>query len=264
MAALGYKHNRGPFRYLAEQIPLADLKALAAGDALNAYAVFMGAAGLLPAQAPARWPAESRAFVRRLWDTWWKHQAAWSGRALSRRDWKLSGLRPPNHPQRRLMLAALLFVGQPDLARRLAAIRTDCPDAALAEMAALLQPGPGPFWARRLSLSGPPRAAPVALLGKARTAAILANVLVPFLAAAGNREVLEPDWLRRLPPEDDNQVLRQAARALLGPDHNPALYRSGLRQQGLLQIFHEFCLNDRSGCARCALPGLLAAAPRRA
>jgi hypothetical protein len=28
-------------------------------------------------------------------------------------------------------------------------------------------------------------------------------------------------------------------------DHNPALYADGLRQQGMLQLFHDFCLPNR-------------------
>jgi hypothetical protein len=47
------------------------------------------------------------------------------------------------------------------------------------------------------------------------------------------------------------------AYTLFGPDHNPAEYRTGLRQQGLIQMFHDFCLVNRCDCGRCALPGAL-------
>jgi len=77
----------------------------------------------------------------------------------------------------------------------------------------------------------------------------------------GNRDVMGPAFLRRLPPEEDNQIIRQTAHNLLGPDHNPALYRSGLRQQGLIQIFNDFCLTDRSRCKDCALLKSLAKEP---
>ncbi len=85
--------------------------------------------------------------------------------------------------------------------------------------------------------------------------------MIPFLAATGHAGILAREVLRRLPPEEDNHIIRRTAHALLGPDHNPALYHTGLRQQGLIQIFHDFCLNDRSGCQRCPLPTLLG--PRR-
>ena len=95
-------------------------------------------------------------------------------------------------------------------------------------------------------------------MGTNRVAAIVSNVCVPFLAALGNRQVMRPAFLRRLPPEENNQIVRQTAHNLLGPDHNPDLYRSGLRQQGLIQIFHDFCLTDRSRCGNCALLKALA------
>jgi hypothetical protein len=72
---------------------------------------------------------------------------------------------------------------------------------------------------------------------------------------------MRPAFLRRLPPEENNQIVRQTAHNLLGPDHNPDLYRSGLRQQGLIQIFHDFCLTDRSRCGNCALLKSLAKEP---
>ena len=261
MTALGYKNNRAPFRYLAEQFSLENLRQASGGDTLKAYALLMGVAGLLPAQTSARWDAATRFFVRQLWDHWWKHQAAWSARVLRRKNWKLSGLRPPNNPQRRLMLAAILFVNQPDLTQRLTALNVDSPDDALTSIMALFQPEANTYWQHRLTFSGKAQAAPVTLVGKRRAVAIVLNVVVPFLAALGNGSVMRPAFLCRLPPEEDNQIIRQTAHNLLGLDHNPALYRSGLRQQGLIQIFHDFCLNDRSRCKDCALMKSLAKEP---
>ncbi|MBI2438916.1 MAG: DUF2851 family protein [Lentisphaerae bacterium] len=253
MTALGYKNNRAPFRYLAQQLPLKTLLPSSAGEALKAYALLMGVAGLLPRQTPGRWDAATRAFVRQLWNHWWKHQAQWSAFVLPRTAWKLSGLRPQNHPQRRLMLSALLFTAKPGLGQRLPALNTGNPAEALKFMAELFQPEAVTYWQRRLTFAGPPQAAPIALMGEGRIAALIANVLLPLLAASGNRGVMSPAFLRRLRPEEDNQILRQTARNLLGADHNPALYRSGVRQQGLIQIFHDFCLTDRSKCDQCAL-----------
>jgi hypothetical protein len=71
------------------------------------------------------------------------------------------------------------------------------------------------------------------------------------------------DLLHHLPPEDDNRFIRHTAHSLFGHDHNPALYRTGLRQQGLLQLFHDFCLNSRECCGACTLPRALASQPQR-
>jgi hypothetical protein len=108
-----------------------------------------------------------------------------------------------------------------------------------------------PFWNWRFTPDGARQKKPLALLGDARLAAIIANVALPLIAAEGPF----PDELARcLPTEDLSAPMREAANALFGRDHNPALYASrGLYQQGLLRIQREFCLNARAGCAQCAL-----------
>jgi hypothetical protein len=80
--------------------------------------------------------------------------------------------------------------------------------------------------------------------------------VIPFLAAEG---LPVAHLLPALPAEEDNSLLRQTAHALFGRDHNPAFYRDGLKQQGLLQIFYDFCLNNRTACRECALVPALAA-----
>ena len=87
-------------------------------------------------------------------------------------------------------------------------------------------------------------------LGANLSAAILANVIVPFALARG---VLRepPDWL---PPEGQNAVTRLTAFRLFGRDHNPSLYAgNGVLLQGLIQIHREFCLPAHPDCAGCAL-----------
>jgi len=254
MAALGYKHNRAPFRQLARRLPLTALGEEAGGDPLAAYALLLGVAGLIPAQFSGRWDAETRAFVRTVWDRWWKRQAAWEGRVLPRTAWKTASLRPQNQPVRRLAVAAGLFAGAPTLAARLNALELTDATRWLAEATALFEgPAAIPYWSRRLGLAGARRPSEEALLGRGRIAATLTNVVVPYLAAMG-RSVTP--LLAELPAEEDNSLIRQTAHALFGRDHNPNLYAQGLRQQGLLQIFHDFCLS-RTGCRECRLADAL-------
>ncbi len=283
MSACGYKQNRAPFRTMAEEFPLTALRESAGGNVITAYALLMGIAGLLPAQTDTRWDADTRAFVRQLWNCWWKHQSQWSHCALKSGDWTLSGIRPQNHPRRRLMAAAFLFTQRTMPGQQLLSLRADKPQTWMDQAMAWLQPDADTYWRHRLTLGGRQQSAAVSLIGGRRTAAIISNVILPLLAALTRHdEALSPgrsapaqpggrsgdpssfpsiEILRRLPTEEDNSIIRQAAQNLLGPDHNPKLYRTGLRQQGLIQIFHDFCLNDRSHCAACPLVGRLASFP---
>ena len=264
MTALGYKHNRTPFRTLAELCPLLELREESGRDMTTAYALLLGIAGLLPAQAESRWDPETRALVRQLWNRWWKHQARWSQRSLNTGAWKLGGIRPQNHPRRRLMAAAFLFTQKMTPAEHLQCLPPLSPPAWIERVMAWLQPNVGTYWRNRLALGGRRQSSAVSLTGKRRAAAILINVILPFLAARachgaspgrGGKSSSFPgiELLRQMPPEEDNSIVRQTASDLLGPDHNPRLYRNGLRQQGLIQIFQDFCLNDRSHCATCSL-----------
>lgn len=257
LAALGYKHNRQPFRDLAVRIPLAVLRDGAAGAALHAYALLSGVSGLLPDRAVPAWDVETRAFIRSLWDLWWRHAASWSGRTLKRGDWVLANGRPANHPLRRLAAAAEWFGTTPSLGERLTALMAASPPRLVPAIVDLLeQAGRDSYWAWRDGLCGRRRALALSIVGGGRAAALLTNVVLPWLAAQGYAAPVTTA-LATLPVEDENQRVRHTAHALFGRDHAPSLYRSGLRQQGLLQIFHDFCLNRRAGCEGCRFPDAL-------
>jgi len=258
MAALGYKHNEAPFRLVARRVPLSELRAAAEGEVARAYALLLGVSGLLPAVTSPRWDGETRGFVRGLWDFWWKQQHEWQHALLPTDTWRQSGLRPQNRPARRLAAAAALFGGGDELIPQLSALETSSAKEWVRQAGEILQQKTTlDYWRHRLSFGGKVQSSETRLIGPGRLSAIVSNVIIPCLAATGVRVT---PLLDQLPPEQDNALTRQTAFALFGRDHNPALYRSGLRQQGLLQIFHDFCLNNRTACRDCALPPALTAA----
>ncbi len=270
MSALGYKYNQGAMRAVAKRLPLVALRELSGRQVILAYALLLGVAGLLPRQTPARWDAPTRSFVRQLWNSWWKHQDQWGSSALEPRHWKLNGLRPANHPRRRLMAAACLFTQTSMPSQKLLSFPSEPAAKWLQAVGAWLQSQAHTYWEYRLTWGGRRQKTAVALIGPGRRAAILTNVILPFLTALSAAAAQPPKvqgkpaplWRgaalrRQLPPEEDNSIIRQTAHLLLGQDHNPKLYQSGLRQQGLLHIFYDFCLTDRSRCAACPLPAYL-------
>lgn len=255
MASLGYKQNRSPFLKLARHLPLQRLRDESGGNPVFAYALLSGVAGLLPTKTDTHWDQETRGFVRTLWDFWWKRTADWHPMILPRSEWVLGNIRPANNPLRRLMAAAELFIGNdPPAERIIDACKT--PNPSWASICNLLEAsGQNSYWIWRNSLSSARNPAPCALIGPGRAATILTNVLVPWSSAVCGQSPAR-EILSALPPEDDNRHARHTAHALFGRDHNPSLYHSGLRQQGLLQIFNDFCLNSRNLCRSCPLPEL--------
>lgn len=133
---------------------------------------------------------------------------------MSRADWDFSGLRPLNHPVRRLCALAQYAVTGSFLSME------RC------------------FWTEHIGWTGTQKR--VELVGKGRLQAIELNVQVPFRLVGGDVSVLE-----KLPVEPVNSVMKETAYTLFGPDHSPALYRTALARQGLLQIFNDFILTGR-------------------
>ena len=217
LAALGYKNNKAPFRWIAATLPLARLRSLAKTPD-EAYALLLGLSGLLPANPAPAWDGETREFFRRVWDFWWKQNEELKEQALGKAEWNLAGLRPANHPIRRLMAAAHYAFG--------------IPDVHLTEF----EPN---FWNTHLGWKTPCK--PTALVGQARANAIATNILVPFQAATGATEL----DLKKLPAEPLNSIIRQTAHTLFGPDHTPKVYKSALARQGLIQIFHDYLIPHR-------------------
>ncbi|MFC1498829.1 DUF2851 family protein [Verrucomicrobiota bacterium] len=256
MCSLGYKRNRQSFRRLANIVTLESIQKESKDDVIKTYSLLLGVAGLLPTGTSSRWDNETRSFVRNLWDHWWKLQSKWESQRLPSGTWVLSGLRPQNHPRRRLAAAAAIFTRKTSLSTQLTALSTSDPKAWFYYAEALLQNNNEiiDYWKYHLSFSGKRQSFETVLLGSRRIAAILSNVIVPFVSASG---IFVKPLLALLPPEEDNSLVRQTAFSLFGCDHNPALYRNGLRQQGLLQIFHDFCLNNKTDCKKCRLVNTL-------
>ena len=114
--ALGYKQNVWPMQRLAE------LRDRIAPDnvifpPLGLQARLLGVGGLLPWQLSSK-QAGSDSYLRHLWDYWWRERESFRECMLPQTAWTFYGLRPANHPQRRLGLAAHWLAAR-DLIERL-------------------------------------------------------------------------------------------------------------------------------------------------
>jgi len=244
MTSLGYKQNKAQFRALAAAVPVHSL----AGSREENLAVLLGCAGLLPDPESVD-NEESSRFIRNLWDTWWK-----SGiESTNRIEWTLHGLRPHNHPVRRIAAAAALFSVKAELLQQIDSLEGITGKEWIRQIPAIIRKlTEWTFWNSHLLFSSTPDADKhYALLGDRRISAILTNAIIPFYAA---EKGIPSDAFEYLPPEDISSPMKTAAWHLLGRDHNPALYSgNNILQQGLLQIYLDFCLSARCGCEGCRL-----------
>ncbi len=236
--ALGYKHNKLPFQLLAQRVPLR-LAAAPRGEAL-----LFGVAGFLDRPEPSA--ADARDTAARLWADWWKQRAAFANSVLPPSAWKLAGVRPANHPLRRI--AALHAI-----ARLWKPMRAALEAADASRLHDILSSLHHPFWSCHTTWKSPARTASLALLGAARTKDIFANIALPL---AFVRDKIPSAWLDILAGES-NTAVQTATVRLFGASPSRRLPRKLFVQQGLLQIYQDFCLRDHSSCERCKFPDLI-------
>jgi hypothetical protein len=100
----------------------------------------------------------------------------------------------------------------------------------------------------------------MALIGESRVADILANVLFPFWFSQDAdpstplRTSIWPAYAK-LPVRLSNRRLETAATRLFGNDpRRKQFLKTVAHQQGLLQIYEDFCMQDNSDCAQCPFP----------
>ncbi len=266
LTALGYSQNQEAFSVLARLLPYRRLRRVLATSPPDsrvdtAEALLLGSAGLLPPSAGSgRAPTvRSPLYVAELEERW-RHLT----KETLPRDgepspwmWKLDGLRPDNHPVRRIAGAARLLVRAEEGVFRYLLLNLERRELGR-ELRPLIDAWTARsdgFWRRHYDLLQPSRRPRGTLIGRGRALEIVTNVALPLAAAWGERE--------------GDRSLAGRALALYGELPSPAPYgatrflRSNLRrgraaafrgaryQQGLLHLFRNYC--TRGGCGHCPL-----------
>jgi len=240
---LGYGGNSLALRLLAQRLPLTVLRA----DPAAAEAILFGSAGFLSPGMHESAPPDTRDYLRGLWDTWWKHRAGFEVAKERAIPWKLHGQRPANHPHRRIGTLAALIAVWPQY-RRVALARP----FKVKPIMDFLQSLEHAFWSRRHTLTSQQAPHKLALLGRNQGLELVANHLAPLAMHEDAMTFKDYFKLRHSVP---NEKVRRCAIRLFG---SLALAQPWLRRvahhQALLQIYHDFCLEDFSQCQECPFP----------
>jgi hypothetical protein len=237
---LGYKSNKLPFALLSQRVPLKTLRRAGEPGAL-----LFGVAGFLkPADFPAATP-ETKAYLRSLWEKWWALRAEWEGLILPAALWKLGGQRPVNHPQRRLAALAAIVRQWP----KIRAAAEACDETKIRKFLGSLRDD---YWEHHYTVTSGAARAPMALIGESRITEMLMNVFYPWSIIA-HPEKWE-GYCSLAAEQSNRRVQIAAARLFAGDPERTALLRRAAMQQGLLQIYEDFCMRDETDCAACPFP----------
>jgi hypothetical protein len=257
--ALGYKHNVWPMLNLAESKPS---WSRGADSAFAIQSRLLGVSGLLPDDL-TRAQKCSDTFLRRAWDCWWRDRDEFESCILPREIWKFHGLRPANHPQRRLALAAHWLAAQNLVLKIENWGAAELPEKRLVEsLLEVFQVERDEFWSWHWTFKSARLLKPQPLLGAARVTDLAVNVVLPWLwirAKEGGNEKFRREIERRFfawPAAEDNSVLKLARQRLLGTSR-PQVLPGAAQQQGLMQIIRDFCEHSNAVCADCRFPDLV-------
>jgi hypothetical protein len=280
MEALGFQGNRMPFWQLARLAPVARLReALTTGEpaSIQVQAILYGVSGFLPHwQSEPRQPQPERDHYVATLAAYWEPVSALFSECLNERHWRMAGIRPANFPQRRIAAAGywLASIAQHSLMdycfAPLRPIEAEAPRhrllGCLKELARRLQvTAKADFWSCRYTLERPKHSRPIDLLGLGRATTMVVDVLLPAAAALAylgcepmTLETVRAAYLCH-PCLPANEVTREMLRQFFGSDRSRAsIVNSACRQQGLIQLYRDFCLSELETCQECAFPRLVA------
>lgn len=245
--ALGYRHNQRAFTVLAQRLPLRKMLKL---EVTEREALLFGVSGFLESVRYEDTESETRVYLRELWSEWWKQRHAYLTwlEDHHRPLWQIAGPRPGNHPQRRLgALSAVLrsWKGVAPLLKDVTSWNRKKFQMALLALE-------HDYWSTHYTLLAEPSRKPMALIGGSRVQEMLANVAYPLLVP---EDAKLWDEYKQLPALLDNQKVRRATLRLFGGSPRGVDFTKRLfHQQGLLQIYEDYCLEDDSACAECPFP----------
>ena len=227
----------------------------------------------------------AREHIGRLRGLWDELGAGLGDDALDAAQWSFDGTRPPNFPTRRI--AALACTATPAIEGGLQTAVRHAIGWGTHSVANVSPPGrlsprelrtrraqlldfflslSDPFWNTRTHFTGKLLAHPVRLVGTDRAHTIIVDGLLPALLYQARRdgdrafEQLLHQLFATYPKLPSTAITRFMALRLFGrPDSEVKLLRSARRQQGLYQVYTDFCDSETATCDRCPLVRLLEA-----
>lgn len=239
--ALGYRHNKLAFTLLAQRFPLAMLRS----ERDEIEPLLFAGSGFLNATDFHDLPGDTRGYLRGLWQQWWPRRSQYERLAVPAACWNLRGVRPANHPQRRVAALA-------EIVRHWPILETLARSANVAGLRHFFGQLSHSYWDHHYTLTSQRSAAAMALVGETRITDLLLNVFFPGAVSAAPKFW---ETYRELPSSGSNRRVELAARRLFGPGPLARqLNARAMMQQGILQLFEDFCLACDADCARCSLP----------
>ncbi len=244
---LGYGGNSLPMKLLAQRCPIQQLR----NNIEHTEAILLGTAGFLHPNLHTQAPTETQQYLLNLWETWWKIRPNYEPPESRNPTWKTHGQRPANHPHRRVG-------GLSSLIKNWHTFRTIALEKPFSQkkLTDFLHSLRHDFWSFHHTLTSSRSNTPITVFGKNLALELSANHLIPL--ALHEERFTYRDY-HKLRHSAINQKLKRCGIRLFGSSEAAAKYQRRIpHQQALLQLYHDFCLEDFSDCEKCLFPDQLA------
>lgn len=237
---LGYKKNTFIFHTLSQRIPI---QQLITHSPEEIQAILFGASGFLHPDIHKIAKNESKKWLEALWKTWWQLRHDYQFSEDKKLNWALSGIRPVNHPQRRL--AALAAIAS-DWAK----ISHSKDYRILRHQLSILE---DPFWNFQYTLTSKRSKKSLALVGQSRINSYLTNYILPTAIAFKDERAWQ--FYKKIPAATTNSKVKRASDRLFGENkYKKEFLQKSWHHQALLQIYQDFCMENIQGCDNCSFP----------
>lgn len=278
--------ERVPFAMLQREAG----KASAGHSHYGVQSLLMHLSGLFPKTLDERWDEETQRYFRFLEDLWrdWGERSAFV--PMDAAKWSLR-VRPFNSPLRRISAAGQWIHRQKNQSVFAAIVRVlhdlrekhtsfardydrfrgeqmvctasrETDDVrkryleAVRRLHGLFRCQEDKYWSYRCDLGGQKSCRPIRLVGESRIREILVNVVIPLLLLHFRQTAEEYEstlylLYNFLPKLEENKITRLVSHRLFGKRPKDVPVESAVAQQGLHQLFKDYCSRDRGGCLEC-------------
>ncbi|GAX59257.1 lipoprotein [Candidatus Scalindua japonica] len=280
MESLGYKNNKEQFLRLAALVTINEIKRLIPSDvsvdekSRRIQALLLGVSGLLPSQRSKYTSVKDEHTLEYITDI----EQIWSNirndincEKMDGESWKFKYSRPGNYPTRRIAAISRLLAENSETGIFRVIVNTfekaDTIGNEVAGIKTVIKDTESVFlelyddhWSYYSTFGGIRLKKKQRLVGRERAAVIFINITIPVLLAYArkkNDSALEEKLFKaykqhaKLSP---NNITKFMNYRILGKNYKEvSIVNSARRQQGLLQIFKDFCESDDIACERCVL-----------
>ena len=281
MEAMGYKNNKDQFLKLANLLQFKDIQEIAPVDldyknkALFVQASLFGMAGLLPSQlkksSKTEIDEETGAYIQKIENSWTEISGIIDAKPMDGSLWSFSKTRPSNFPTRRIATMSHIITKSLNggiLKLMLGVFEKADSTTNEKDYFKTLKKGfdsiflelVDDYWSNYYTFNSKRLSNPERLLGKERTSDILINIMIPLLLLnARKNENIELEkslhlLYRNYPRLASNSVTKFMTNRIFGNENkSDEIVCSSRRQQGLHQIFKDFCDSDNFLCNRCVM-----------